>query len=279
MTVREALAAASRALGSSGCADPGIDSELLLMHVLGLPRHALHMSSRMALDPDRETEYFSLVEARAGRIPLQHLTGEAWFMGRRFLAGPEALVPRQDTESTVEVLLGMLEAEPGRLLDAGTGSGVIAITLALEHPGCLVVGCDVSPAALRLASRNRAMHGAWNTVLVRGDLGCAFAGGFDGIAANLPYIPSGVVPTLEPEVGIHDPAVSLDGGPDGMTLMRRFSGQAVRLLKPGGALVMEASGPQPSILAALLESTGEWVDVRHGADLSGRPRWVSARRP
>lgn len=278
MTVREALAAASRALGSSGCADPGIDSELLLMHILGLPRHSLHMSSRITLDPVREEEYFALVAARAGRIPLQHLTGEAWFMGRRFLSGPEALVPRQDTEATLEVLLGMLDGDPSRLLDAGTGSGVIAITLALEYPGCLVVGSDVSPDALGLAARNRALHGAWNAALVRCDLGGALAGGFDGIAANLPYIPSGVIPTLEPEVGIHDPAVSLDGGPDGMTLIRTFSREAVRLLRPGGALVMEASGPQPSILAALLESTGEWSDVGHGADLSGRPRWVAARR-
>lgn len=278
MTVREALAAASRALGSSGCPDPGIDAELLLMHVLGLPRHALHMSSRMSLDPGSEGEYFALVEARAGRIPLQHLTGEAWFMGRRFLSGPEALVPRQETESTLEALLGMLDPEPSRLLDAGTGSGVIAVTLALEFPGCLVVGSDISPAALGLAARNRALHGAWNTALVRCDLGGALGRGFDGIAANLPYIPSGVIPTLEPEVCIHDPASSLDGGPDGMALIRRFSREAVRLLRPGGALVMEASGPQPSILAAVLESAGGWSDVRHGPDLSGRPRWVAARR-
>lgn len=279
MTVRDALAAATRALGSSGCADPRIDSELLLMHVLGLPRHALHMASGMSLDPVREAEYLALVEARAGRIPLQHLTGEAWFMGRRFLAGPGALVPRQDTEATVEILLGMAGTGPSRLLDAGTGSGVIAITLALEFPDCLVVGSDVSPDALRLAARNRALHGAWNTALLRCDLGGALSGGFDGIAANLPYIPSGMIQTLQPEVGVHDPFVSLDGGPDGMVLIRRFALEAARLLRPGGALVLEASGPQPSILASWLSSTGGWIDVRHGADLSGKPRWVSARRP
>lgn len=278
MTVREALGTAARVLREAGCGEPAVDSELLLMHVLGLERYAMHLAESSVLPAFQLEEYLSLVAARAGRTPLQHVTGEAWFMGRRFASSPDALIPRQDTEATLEAFLSCLPRSPSRLLDVGTGSGIIAITLSIELPECTVAGCDISRRALSLASRNAALHAPARPVWILGDLTGPFRSGFDGIVANLPYIASDEIDTLEPEVRLADPRASLDGGPDGMTLIRRLVGEAGNLLSRGGVLALEAAGPQPAVIADELSATGVWTEVRAGTDLSGKPRWVTAVR-
>lgn len=278
MTLRAALNTASRILGDAGCREPVTDAELLLMHITGLKRHELHLNGTGDLPPDRAEAYSALVASRAARIPLQHLTGEAWFMGRRFLCGPGALVPRQDTESMLEAFTAALPPGPVRILDAGTGAGVIGITIALDNPGCFVVGADLSADALGLAARNIALHGAGNMTLARCDLCGAFRGGFDGIAANLPYIASDVIPSLEPEVRLFDPPAALDGGEDGMGVIKRMIDEAPGMLLRGGVLGLEASGSQPEEIAGLMRRSGDWRDVVTGVDLAGRPRWVVAGR-
>jgi release factor glutamine methyltransferase len=277
MTVMEAVRAASAKLGSSGCPSPRVDSEILLCHLLGVTRHQLFMEGGRTLDGPLLDEFLALVDRRASRIPLQHVTGWAWFMGRRFLAGPGALVPRFETEILVEKLLESVPADPALILDVGTGSGVIAITLAIELPGALVVGTDTSPEALRLAARNVALHGTGNVSLVRCDLAAPVRAGFDAVAANLPYIRQGELPSLEPEV-LQDPDAALDGGPDGLSVIRRFLGEAPGIVRSGGVIAIEASGGQPFRVARLLERSGGWRDVARGPDLSGRMRWVTAAR-
>ncbi|HOA04992.1 MAG TPA: peptide chain release factor N(5)-glutamine methyltransferase [Candidatus Fermentibacter daniensis] len=278
MTVKDALRTAARMLGEAGCGEPAVDSELLLMRVLGLERYEMHMAATSVLPADRLEEFLSLAAARAGRTPLQHVTGEAWFMGRRFLSSPDALIPRQDTEATVEAFLSSLPGSPSRLLDVGTGSGIIAITLAIEFPECTVAGCDISRRALSLASSNAALHAPADPLWILGDLTGPFRAGFDGIVANLPYIPTDEIDSLEPEVRLADPRESLDGGPDGMLLIRRLIEEAGSLLRRGGVLALEAAGRQPAILADEMSAAGTWASVRAGADLSGRPRWITAVR-
>jgi release factor glutamine methyltransferase len=277
MTVMEAVRAASAKLGSSGCPSPRVDAELLLCHLLDLSRHQLFMEGRRNLDGTLLDEYFGLVDLRSSRIPLQHVTGSAWFMGRRFLAGLGALVPRYETEVLVEKLLEAVRPGPSLILDVGTGSGVIAVTLALELPEALVVGTDSSPGAIRLAARNAALHGTDNIRLVLCDLAAPLRGGFDAVAANLPYIRQGELPSLEPEVR-QDPRAALDGGPDGLSVIGRFLEEAPGIVRRGGIIALEASGGQPFRISRMLERSGEWTHVERGPDLSGRMRWVTAAR-
>ncbi len=276
MTVREALASARALLAAGGCGDPGLEAELLARHVLGMARHELVLAMGSEMGPDKEADLSALARRRAARTPLQHLTGEAWFMGRRFSAGPSALVPRPETETVTEAFIALLGPRPRMLLDVGTGSGVIAVTLALRYPDAFVIGSDVSIEALRLAAGNRRMHGTRNLALAASDSASAFRPGFDGIVANLPYIPSREIPLLEPEVRDGDPERSLDGGEDGLDLVRRLAGEAAAMLVPGGVLVLEASPGGVETMAAEMEGSGGWASVRTGADLSGRPRWVAA---
>lgn len=277
MTVMEAVRAASAKLGSSGCPSPRVDAELLLCHLLGITRHQLYMEGRRILEDGLLDEYLGLAGLRSSRIPLQHVTGSAWFMGRRFIAGPGALVPRYETEVLVEKLLAAVRPGPALILDVGTGSGVIAVTLALELPGALVVGTDCSLPAIRLAAQNAALHGAGNVRLVLCDLAAPLRGGFDAVAANLPYIRQGELPSLEPEVR-HDPRTALDGGPDGLSVIRRFLEEAPGIVRSGGIVALEASGAQPFRIARMLERSGGWRQVARGPDLSGRMRWVTATR-
>lgn len=197
-------------------------------------------------------------------------------MGRRFLAAAGALIPRPETECMVEDFARELPAGPRRLLDVGTGSGVIAVTLALMHPSCTVVATDISMTALGVAAANARLHGARNVLLAACDLASALAGPFDGIAANLPYIPSGEMDSLEPEVRRGDPPVALDGGPDGLAAARRLLGQVGALTLPGAVLSLEASGDRVAELAGSLGP--DWTLLRRGRDLAGLPRWVTAVR-
>jgi release factor glutamine methyltransferase len=246
------------------------------MHVLRTGRTGLLMRASRELEPGEQEAYLALVERRMSREPLQHITGEAWFMGRRFVAAAGALIPRPETECMVEDFASELPARPRRLLDVGTGSGVIAVTLALTHPSCTVVATDASRTALGVAAANARLHGAFNVMLVACDLASALGGPFDGIAANLPYIPSGEMDSLEPEVRRGDPAEALDGGPDGLATVRRLLGQVGALTLPGAVLSLEASGDRVAELAGSLGP--DWILLRRGRDLAGQPRWVTAVR-
>lgn len=260
--------------------DPLLEAELLLRHVTGWSRHVLLMRLDSEIPPDRLSEYLELVDRRRKREPLQHLTGTVDFMGLEFHCGPGALVPRPETE-TLAWLFSEGLGNPSLIADVGTGSGVLAVTLALRFPECLIVGSDISIEALALASRNRLRHRAENLQLVAGDLLEPFISGravFDGMVANLPYVPSGEIQGLQPEVSKGDPRIALDGGPDGLRLVERLLDSAGSLLAGGGFLALELGTEQTGPVRDGMAAAGLWEDVSIEDDLTGRPRFVTARR-
>lgn len=273
MTLRQARRKAADTL--SALEDPLLEAELMLRHVTGLPRHRLILELDRRMTPVEAEEYFGLVGRRAMREPLQHITGTVEFMGREFRAGSEALVPRPETETLTGVFMEHLR-EPRLLADAGTGSGVIAVTLALEYSKATVIGTDVSREALGLARTNRDMHGAKNLLLVCGDLLRHFSGVpcLDGIVANLPYLPSTCIDSLQPEVSVWDPRIALDGGPDGLDLVRRLLHQAPLVMRDGGILALELDPPQTETVGALLKDSGMGSAKVH-RDLAGTPRFLT----
>jgi len=163
------------------------------------------------------------------------------------------------------------------LLDVGTGTGALAIALALRYPGARVTGCDISSEALALAARNASALGADVSFAVSDLLG-GLGAGFDGIVANLPYIRTQDMGSIQPEVRLFEPRLALDGGPDGLEAVRQLVSDAPRCLKSGGVLALEASGRQPGRLVRMMQCYPGWREVRSGRDLAGRPRWVLAVR-
>lgn len=277
MTHSKAVREAARLLRASGIRSPIRDSEDMLRHLTGMARHELILAADRPVPEETLERFRALTARRVGREPLQHVTGEAWFMGRRFLCSPAALVPRPETEVVFERFLGALPPGPELLLDLGTGSGVMGVCLALEFPRATIVGSDISIEALRLAAENSALHGTGNLLLVGSDLLSAFTCRFDGIVANLPYIPRVAMDGLQPEVRF-DPVVALNGGVGGTEVIEKFISTAHERVNPGGVVTIEASGRQIGRIARLLAVQGSWERVEHGRDLAGRNRWVSAAR-
>jgi release factor glutamine methyltransferase len=274
----ELLRAAVGHLRLAGVPDPRVDAELLLAHVLGVPRGRAQALALMgsALPQAAADRYRLLVLRRGTREPLQHLTGTAGFRRIELAVGPGVFVPRPETEVLVEhALLGL--PERGRAVDLGTGSGAIALSIAHERPDAEVVGVERSPEAFAWAQRNRDAVGAVNARIVAGDLADALPE-WDGtvhvVVSNPPYVPDGMIPR-DPEVDRFDPPVALYGGPDGLDPMRAVAATARRLLVPGGLLAVEHGELQGEAVRALLGAG--WSDAATHPDLTGRDRVTTAR--
>jgi len=275
------VASAAATLAAAGVASPRYDAEVLAAHVLGVVRGALPLAEQLDA-----VAYEDLVAERARRVPLQHLVGTAAFRHLTLAVGPGVFVPRPETEVVVDAALAALAAgrEPGPrpepvVVDLGTGSGAIALALASECPGSVVHAVEVDPLAAAWAQRNLDAHPALDVRLHLGDLATALPeldGGVDLVVSNPPYIPDGA--SVEREVAEHDPGLALWGGPDGLRVVRDVLTTARRLLRPGGALVMEHADAQGSSVPALVSSFGGFLDVADHPDLSGRARYVCARR-
>jgi len=272
--VQDIITATAGYLGKHGVESPRLNAELLLAHVLGKKRIDLYLEfdrplGDRELDPMRE-----LMKRRAGGEPLQHLLGTVEFHGRSFLCDPRALIPRPETEHLVELLLA-LPAKPARILDAGAGSGVIALTLAAEWPEAEVDAIDISPAALALAAENASRLGLADRVhFLESDLFSAVAGQYGLIVANLPYVTAGEMLTLSREVRA-DPVSALDGGSDGCDVIRAFLDQARAHLLPGGAVALEIGAGQSEMLVEHLRLLG-YNDIRSTADYAGINRFLFA---
>jgi release factor glutamine methyltransferase len=275
MTAPRWLDRAVSILAEAGVPSPRVDAERLAVDGVGVPRTEL----RRAADPGEP--YWHLVGRRARREPLQHLLGRAWFRHIEVAVGPGVFVPRPETEVVTEAAV----AEAARLasagqvpvvVDLGTGTAVIALSVAHEVPAAIVHAVEADDAAYSWAARN--VVGS-RVQLHPGDLGDCLPemnGRVDVVISNPPYIPPDGVP-IEPEVRDHDPARALYGsGPDGLGEVRAVVASAARLLVPGGLLVVEHADRQASSVRRLL---GErWCDVDAHRDLTGRPRFVTARR-
>lgn len=270
----EVLRGAETYLAARGVDSPRLNAEHLLARALGLKRMELYLQFDRPLGEQDRAPLRDMVKRRGAREPLQHILGTAEFHGRTFTCDRRALIPRPETEQLVEIALDMMRALPApAILDAGTGSGIIALTLAIELPSAEVHATDTSTDALALATENAARHAlAERIAFSQADLLPEKAGPFGLIVANLPYIPSPEIPGLQPEVA-HDPASALDGGPDGLDIIRRLIEQAPAHMTPGGALLLEIGLGQADTVAALLEAS-KFRDISIRADYQGIPRFA-----
>lgn len=283
-TLTELRAHGIRTLADAGVPTPDTDAELLLAYTLGISRgqvQAKAVTGSTVTEAER-TAYLTALERRAAREPLQHITGLAPFRSLELAVGPGVFVPRPETEFVAQLAIDALIAVPSPeplAVDLGTGSGAIALALATEVPHARVVAVERSPEAHAWAERNIRATGADNIRLVLGDLADSLAeldGTVDVVASNPPYIPDEAIPR-DLEVRLHDPALALYGGPDGLDIVRALSRRALALLRPGGALVIEHGEQQGAELRALLTADG-WRAAATHRDLLGRDRATTAVR-
>ncbi|MCD4702039.1 MAG: peptide chain release factor N(5)-glutamine methyltransferase [Candidatus Aegiribacteria sp.] len=277
MNVLDACRWAAEELGE--LESPRLEAELLLCHLMNWKRHELYLNHKCEIHESCLEQYRKTVRRRKNREPLQHITRRVDFLGRSFIAGPGALIARPETEFLSELFMSEL-SEPGYILDAGTGSGVIAVSLALKYQAALVIGTDISREAMILARMNKELFKVQNLMLVRTDLVETFRQGiriFDGIIANLPYIPSAQIHDLEPEVRDGDPLIALDGGVNGLDLVLSLIDSVPGILKIGGILALELDHEQVETVSKILEKNHLWIDVNAFNDYAGQPRVVTAR--
>ncbi len=254
-----------------------LNIEHLLAHVLGKTRMELYLEFDRPLGDKELDALRDLVRRRAQGEPLQHLLGTVEFHGRTFASDARALIPRPETEQLVELILKLALPPEPRCVDVGTGSGVIALTLATEWPAARVQAVDLSTAALDLARENAARLGLEARVeFLAGTLLEPCAGPLDLVAANLPYIPSADLAVLAPEVQ-HDPASALDGGSEGLDLIAACIAQAAAKLTLGGHIALEIGHDQASRVSALLALAG-FAEIHVERDYEGIERFAFAVR-
>ncbi len=282
MTLYDLLTEGSAALLQAGDTDGKNDAKLLLFEAFHLDLvHFLMDRLRPLSESDAETQekmqtYRGMIAKRASRIPLQQILGSQEFMGLEFYVNEHVLIPRQDTETLVELVLQEQQGREKKLLDLCTGSGCIAISLAVKGGYESVTATDLSEEALKVAERNAKTH--QNKIIFRqGDLFTALprteAGTFDIITSNPPYIPTAVIATLEPEVREHEPMMALDGTEDGLRFYRQIAQEAGAWLKPGGVIYLEIGYDQGESVSGLLREAG-FDKVRVVKDLPGKDRVV-----
>lgn len=279
MTILDLIQKTAPFLEKAGVPDARLDTELLVAHVLHLKRMDLYLQFERVLS-DRELDQLRpLVKRRAAREPLQHILGAVEFAGVQVRCTAQALVPRPETEWLAERVIHLLTEQPAaQMLEIGTGSGAIALSVARACPGVAVVATDLSEEALALARSNAESNDLRARVDFRaGDLFAPLRAGeaFDLIVSNPPYIPSAEIAVLPPEVR-HDPVLALDGGADGLDVIRRLIADARKHLKPGGWLVMEIGYRQDGAVRSLLETAG-WSAIELDRDLQGVVRIAVAR--
>ena len=274
--MRVALATAADTLAQAGIDSARTDAELLAAHVAGTDRGRISLLERP--DPVFFERFSAAVRKRAQRIPLQHITGQAPFGPLVLDVGPGVFVPRPETESLLEWACAQQLPPSPVIVDLCTGSGALAIALAAALPEARVIAVDDDPTALDYARRNAT---GTKVEILAGDvtdpgLLPALDGEVHLVVANPPYIPDGAV--LEPEVAQHDPPHALFGGPDGMAVITPIVRLAVRWLAPGGLLAVEHDDSTAAATVAVIGATGAYRDINSGRDLTGRPRFVTARR-
>ncbi len=252
--------------------------------MLGCNRELLLVQDDRELGEAQLTHFGTLVDERGRGVPVAYLTGEAWFYGRAFEVTREVLVPRPETEHVVEAALDDLRARGARglrVVDVGTGSGAIAVTLACELPEASVTGTEISAGALAVARRNARRHAVEERcALLHGDLlePLLAGGAIDCVVANLPYIPSAKIPSA-PNPVAYEPVVALDGGPDGLDPYRRLLAQLRSAAAPGASVFLEAAPPTIEALAQLVEHTLPAAHVEVVEDYGGLDRFLAITLP
>ncbi len=276
MTLLEVLRSTTEYFTKRQIENPRLNAELLMAHALGRKRMELYLDFERVLSETEVAPIRELLRRRAQGEPLQHLVGTVEFLGREFLCDSRALVPRPETEELVEAVKSKIGNRESTIVDIGTGSGVIAISLALAFPEARLTAVDVSDDALALARENSARLDLGERIqFVKGDLLTGLAPKFDAIVANLPYVGRRDRDTLSREV-LRDPEVALFGGENGDELVRALIDQAPGHLLPNGLLALEIGLGQSDALLAALEAK-KYHDIEAKNDYSGITRFLFAR--
>lgn len=271
MNARQAAAEAAERLAAAGVPDARFEAELLARESSGVSRAQFFAGSE--LSSEAAATFDQAVERREAREPAPYITGHREFFGREFAVGPGVLVPRPETELLVELALAELDAETSAvILEVGTGSGAVAVSIAAERPDATVVATEISPAAMAFAAANASRHAPCMGLLL-GDLAAAVKRA-DVVLANLPYIPTWEIEALEPEVSKWEPRVALDGGQDGFVLIRRLIDDCAKRLSPR-LLALEVAFGQAADVREILAGYGR--EAWFVKDLSGIDRIVCAR--
>lgn len=306
-TVGRALAAANQRLRGCGAETPRLDAELLLAHVLGKDRVYLYAHTDQLLSDEERTRYERLIERRRRREPVAYLVGSRSFYGLDFAVDSRVLIPRPETELLVETAIATADvmsqrvavvATRGRgwhtssmppaetvasleavtMADIGTGSGAIAVSVAVHCPSVLVWASDVSAGALTVANRNAQTHGVADRIrLVQGFLLRPIPQPVDIITANLPYIPTYDIDRLAPEIAAFEPRQALDGGYYGLQLIGEFLNQAPHSLRPGGVVLLEIGSDQGEVVVGLARRAFPQADVRLVRDFADLDRMIVVR--
>jgi len=268
-TLRELLAQA-------GIESADVDARLLITHALGIDRVTMMTQGERALSPDEIAKIDALAARRLKHEPVARIVGKKEFWSLTLTVSPDVLVPRPETETVIELALDLIGSEHRlerlRVLDIGTGSGALLLALLKELPRATGVATDISESALNVARANAERHGLTSRCqFVNADIAAGVEGPFNLIVSNPPYIVRNDISELEPEVRDYDPALALDGGPDGLDCYRAIATEARRLLAPGGYLVVEIGIGQDRAVSGLFSGVGLTV-VETRPDLAGIPR-------
>ena len=280
LLIREALFEARRALHG---AESALEAELLLMRALGVDRARLYQRLPDPLAPEASEAYRRLLDHRLAGEPIPYITGHREFFALDFETTPAALIPRPETETLVELAIAFTHehyaGQPISIADVGTGSGVIAIALACELPDARIVATDVSADTLALASRNAARHHVAGRIEFReGDLFEPLQEPLQIIAANLPYVTTAQWENSPPEIRDHEPRIALDGGADGLDVIRRLLAQAPARLAEGGALFCEIGAWQGDEAQEIARRAFPDARIQITRDLAGRDRMLAVYR-
>jgi release factor glutamine methyltransferase len=277
--MRQALAQLFR---NAGLESPNADARILVGHALGLDHAALAAAGDRPINVKESEAIAALARRRLAREPVARIVGNKEFWSLPLLVNASTLVPRPETETVVEVALAAVDANGPRtqalcIADLGTGSGALLLALLSELPNARGIGTDISIEALMMARTNARRLGMTGAAFVACDVASPLHSSFDLIVSNPPYIASGELTALAPEVRAFDPLSALDGGPDGLDCYRSLTASAPMLLRPGGALVVEIGAGQSDDVAQLFAAAGLAVAAPH-PDLNGIPRVLLARK-
>lgn len=287
LNVKEILGKSARWLEGKGVESARLDAELLLARVLEMSRLDLYLSWDRPVEEREKKEYLALLKRRAEFEPVAYILGRKEFFSLDFKVSPEVLVPRPETELLVERVLELVEEDgegdrqgaPPRIADVGTGSGAIAVALAVRLPEARLAATDVSPGALAVALENAKTHGVEDRIDFRGlSFLEGLEGTFDWVVSNPPYVPETDRPDLPPDVVRYEPQGALFSGADGLDAVRALIPQAAASLRPRGWLVLEIGAGQAADVLRLLEEDGNYEPAEVKRDYRGIERIVSARR-
>jgi release factor glutamine methyltransferase len=272
---------ATEELQAAGIEDARLEAEVLLRHALDLDRAHLYARLQEDLSPRDQAVFHSLLTRRLAHEPSAYIVGRREFYGLDLETTPAALVPRPETELLVdEAIARACHHERPLIVDVGTGSGAIAVALAVHLPAAALVAIDVSREALALAARNARRHGVKNRIsFLQADLLAPLAQPADIIIANLPYVTSAEWEALPPEIQEHEPRAALDGGPDGLREIERLLGQAPSRVRAGGSLLVELGPPQAAPALALARRRFPGAATRILPDAAGLDRLLAIDTP